>query len=412
MGYICDFCGEQRSVVYCRSDAACLCLSCDSNVHSANALSRRHFRTLVCEKCNSQPAFVRCLEERISLCQTCDSLEHTGLASASTHQKEAVNCYSGCPSAAELSTIWPFVLDFPSMGDSTCVQEMNSMNITERILTNCGDPLQGNNGQDVSVSAEVNNVKDSGNSSVLMGSSSMLQMNIVPKNVDQPVELANSTSSKVCCPGTKVPDFCKDDFYEDFYMDEVDLNVENYEELFGVALNDPEQLFGNDGIDSLFGVKGLFGTDLNYQGTHAAEGSSVNTMQPACSNTTSADSVMSSKTEPNLSFAWQAHLSLSFSGLTGESSAGDYQDCDASSMPLVEEPQWCSPPCPESSFASIRSNAVMRYREKKKSRKYGKKVRYASRKARADVSTRVKGRFVKAGNAYDYNPLSGNSRCS
>ncbi|KAL6995192.1 Zinc finger protein CONSTANS-like [Sarracenia purpurea var. burkii] len=188
---------------------------------------------------------------------TCDSLEHTGWASASTHQ-EAVNCYSGCPSAAELSTIRPFVLDFPSVGDFTCEQEMNSMNITERIPTNCGDPVQGNNGQDASVSVEVNDVQDSGNSSVLMGSSSMLQMNMVPKNVDQAVELANSTSSKVFCPGTKVPDFCKDDFYEEFNMDEVDLNVENYEELFGVALNDSEQLFGNDRIDSLSGVKGLF----------------------------------------------------------------------------------------------------------------------------------------------------------
>ncbi|KAL7002038.1 Zinc finger protein CONSTANS-like [Sarracenia purpurea var. burkii] len=145
-------------------------------------------------------------------------------------------------SATELSAIRPFVLDFPSMGDFTCEQEMNSMNITERFPTNCGDPVQGNNGQDASVSVEVNDVQDSGNSSVLMGSSSMPQMNMVPKNVDQPVELANSTSSKVCCPGTKVPDFCKDDFYEEFNMDEVDLNVEDYEELFGVALNDSEQL--------------------------------------------------------------------------------------------------------------------------------------------------------------------------
>ncbi|KAL6972344.1 Zinc finger protein CONSTANS-like [Sarracenia purpurea var. burkii] len=209
--------------------------------------------------------------QRISLCQTCDSLEHTGWASASTHQ-EVVNCYFGCPSATELSTIRPFVLDFPSVGEFTCEQEMNSMNITKRIPTNCGDPVQGNNGQDAFVSVEVNDVQDSGNSSVLMGSSSMLQMNMVPKNVDQPVELANSTSSKVCCPGTKVPDFCKDDFYEEFNMDEVDLNVENYEELFGVALNDSEQLFGNDRIVSLFGVKGLFGAaDPNYQVTHAAE---------------------------------------------------------------------------------------------------------------------------------------------
>lgn len=72
MGFMCDFCGAQKSMVYCRSDAACLCLSCDRNVHSANALSKRHTRTLLCEKCHTQPAVARCIDERISLCQNCD----------------------------------------------------------------------------------------------------------------------------------------------------------------------------------------------------------------------------------------------------------------------------------------------------------------------------------------------------
>ena len=38
--------------------------------------------------------------------------------------------------------------------------------------------------------------------------------------------------------------------------------------------------------------------------------------------------------------------------------------------------------------------------------RFDKKIRYASRKARADVRKRVKERFVKAGEAYDYDPLS------
>lgn len=38
--------------------------------------------------------------------------------------------------------------------------------------------------------------------------------------------------------------------------------------------------------------------------------------------------------------------------------------------------------------------------------RFEKKVRYASRKARADVRKRVKGRFVKAGDVYDYDPLN------
>ncbi|KAF5949392.1 hypothetical protein HYC85_011385 [Camellia sinensis] len=401
MGYMCDFCGDQRSMVYCRSDAACLCLSCDRNVHSANALSRRHSRTLVCERCNSQPAFIRCVEERISLCQNCDWLGHTGSTEASTHKKQAVNCYSGCPSAAELSTIWSFVLDIPSVGDSTCEKGMSLMSITDNSLTNSMDPSQSKYGQDVSVFIEENDVKNIDKSSDWMGSSAMPELRTKRQNV-------NSTSSKTCCPGTKASDLEEDDkFYEDFNMDEVDLNIENYEEIFGVALNDPEQLFGNDGIGSLFGVKDMSGADLNRRGTYAAEGSSiglVKSMQPAISNPASADSVISSKTDPNLCFATQAHSSISFSGLSVESSAADHQDCGASPMVLMGEPP---PWCPESSFPSTsRSSAVMRYMEKKKTRKFDKKVRYASRKARADVRRRVKGRFVKAGDAYDYDPLN------
>ncbi|KAL9668646.1 hypothetical protein QQ045_006184 [Rhodiola kirilowii] len=117
MGRSCDFCGEQRSMVYCRSDSACLCLSCDRNVHSANALANRHSRTLLCERCTSQPAFVRCHDENTSLCQNCDWSGHGNASAASTHKRETINCYSGCPSAAELSRIWSFVADIVSAVD-------------------------------------------------------------------------------------------------------------------------------------------------------------------------------------------------------------------------------------------------------------------------------------------------------
>ncbi|KAA8526643.1 hypothetical protein F0562_008154 [Nyssa sinensis] len=212
----------------------------------------------------------------------------------------------------------------------------------------------------------------------------------------------------------KYPGMCEDDsFYEKFSMDEVDFNIENYEELFGVSLDNPEQLFENGGIDSLFGMKDMCGADSNNQSARVAEGSSiglVNALQPASSIAASADSMMSSKTEPYLCFTRQAHSGLSFSGVTGESSAGDYQDCGASSVLLTGEPPWC-PPCPENHPSASRSSAVLRYREKKAARKFEKRVRYASRKARADVRRRVKGRFVKAGDAYDYDPLSQTRSC-
>ncbi|MCD7472657.1 Zinc finger protein CONSTANS-LIKE [Datura stramonium] len=403
MGYTCEFCGEQRSIVYCRSDAACLCLSCDRNVHSANALSQRHSRTLVCERCNSQPAIFRCVEERVSLCQNCDWMAHASSSTGSTHKRQTLSCYTGCPSAVELSTMWSFLLDDPSVGDSTCEQGMGSMSITDCLPGDSQRSQVKDKSQDMSSAlGEANDLHNLVKSAPLMGSS-------MP-SLELPVGSTNLTSSKVSNSGTKSSNLFEDDpFYDDFNIDEVDLSIENYEELFGVSLDNRDQLFKNEDIDGLFGTNDMSVAESSYQDVNAVEGSAVarvNAVQPACSNAASAESMMSCKTEPpTLCFARQ-QSSLSFSNLTGESSAGDYQDCGASSMLLMGEPPW-RPPCRESSTPSTsRSDAVLRYKEKKKNRQFEKRVRYVSRKARADVRRRVKGRFVKAGDAYDYDPLS------
>ncbi|CAO2192276.1 unnamed protein product [Urochloa humidicola] len=47
-------------------------------------------------------------------------------------------------------------------------------------------------------------------------------------------------------------------------------------------------------------------------------------------------------------------------------------------------------------LAQNRDNAMQRYREKRKNRRYEKHIRYESRKLRADTRKRVKGRFVKS----------------
>ncbi|KAL3510103.1 hypothetical protein ACH5RR_029504 [Cinchona calisaya] len=198
MGYMCDFWGDQRSIVYCRSDAASLCFSCDRNVHSANALSRRHSRTLVCERCNLQPAFVRCIEEKTSLCPNCDWMGHGGSSIGSMHKTQAVNCYSGCPSAAELSTIWSFFLDFFSVGDSSCNQVMGSM-IPE-------DPRDSQNTQvkkdiqDTSVAVGASNFQNVDKSTAW--SSSMLSQDMKLQNVDLSAGSTYAASSKVALAPT------------------------------------------------------------------------------------------------------------------------------------------------------------------------------------------------------------------
>lgn len=67
----------------------------------------------------------------------------------------------------------------------------------------------------------------------------------------------------------------------------------------------------------------------------------------------------------------QAHsaISFSYSGLTGDSSAGEHQDCGISGV-LMGEPPWHHSGPESSSFPiSSRENALIRYKEKKKMRK-------------------------------------------
>ncbi|XP_047961580.1 zinc finger protein CONSTANS-LIKE 1-like [Salvia hispanica] len=56
----CDFCGSRQAILYCRADTAQLCLWCDQQVHSANALSKKHLRSQICDSCAAQPASFRC----------------------------------------------------------------------------------------------------------------------------------------------------------------------------------------------------------------------------------------------------------------------------------------------------------------------------------------------------------------
>ncbi|KAI3456605.1 hypothetical protein Pfo_013268 [Paulownia fortunei] len=371
-------------MVYCRSDAACLCLSCDRNVHSANALSKRHSRTLVCERCHGQPAVVRCIEEKISLCQNCNWSEHAAPASAMEHKRQTINCYSGCPSAAEFSRIWSFFSVDQSIGNP----EAASM-----ILEEGDERLPLCQLLPIDYSTE-----DAG-------------MDTIASDAEQFHESGslNPLNQKACSSRIKHLGSIHDTLYQDFDISDVDLSLEDYDALFDECLDDPQQFFENGGIDSLFGIGNLHGTECNVECVHVAKASSTKneTMQQACSNPVSADSITSCKSDQNACFPGpaQSTLSLSFSGLNGECNIEDHPECGEFSMVIIEEHP-CNIPCPENQLLSAsRDGAVLRYKEKRKARKFDKKIRYASRKARADVRKRVKGRFVKAGDPYDYDPL-------
>lgn len=106
MERLCEVCKAYRAVVYCIADAASLCLTCDAKVHSANALSGRHLRTLLCGFCKNQPCVVRCLDHKMFLCNGCNEKIH-GVVS-SKHVRHDVRCYTGCPSAKDFAVMCGF----------------------------------------------------------------------------------------------------------------------------------------------------------------------------------------------------------------------------------------------------------------------------------------------------------------
>ncbi|XP_043710568.1 zinc finger protein CONSTANS-LIKE 13-like [Telopea speciosissima] len=104
---ICDFCGESLAILYCRADSAKLCFSCDHKVHSGNSLFRKHTRSLLCDVCDSSLASIFCSTESLVLCQTCDWDTH-GQSLSSRHERRPFDGFSGCPSVTDFSSILGF----------------------------------------------------------------------------------------------------------------------------------------------------------------------------------------------------------------------------------------------------------------------------------------------------------------
>ncbi|XP_031101764.1 zinc finger protein CONSTANS-LIKE 4-like [Ipomoea triloba] len=82
---ICELCkGVAR--MYCESDQANLCWSCDSKVHSANFLVERHSRRLLCHVCQSPTAWSASGSRLGSMVSTCERCFGSGARSG--HEAE------------------------------------------------------------------------------------------------------------------------------------------------------------------------------------------------------------------------------------------------------------------------------------------------------------------------------------
>jgi len=104
----CDYCGAAAAAVYCRADAARLCLPCDRHVHGANGVCSRHARAPLCTDCRAAGAVLRRASSAAFLCSNCDFGRHrdgAGGGEPALHDRCAVQPYSGCPPATELAAL-------------------------------------------------------------------------------------------------------------------------------------------------------------------------------------------------------------------------------------------------------------------------------------------------------------------
>ncbi|KAL8144632.1 hypothetical protein AgCh_002994 [Apium graveolens] len=434
-------------MVYCESDLAKLCLQCDTCVHSANPLSCRHPRSLVCDRCNSQPATVRCMDDKLSFCQGCD----WNGCSGSGHRLQKLNAYTGCSSIDQFSSICPSLLEmpYPSACDSSFTPMAGSVMVNDSSINSC---LEHSPNECSSVLVDDANRMNELSSSIkfedIVGPSTVvpLDSNYVPQcSLDQPSFLPAGEGlnlSKVpflpaeeganlpkvsflpADEGPNLPKTCSslkniilgqdDDPCKGVDLD-VALNFECGYEMFGCSQDQSKFQSENGGLDCLVLEKPVPIMESNNMIENTLETASssqqdcitfqspqVNgpAMMQAMSNNASC-MIMDPSCNNNIGFPFPTGP-LSLTTITEESKVTDYQDCLSPAF-LAGESPWES--TLETSSPQARDKAKMRYNEKKKTRMFGKQIRYASRKARADTRKRVKGRFVKAGEAYDYDPL-------
>ncbi|CAN0899055.1 Zinc finger protein CONSTANS-LIKE 13 [Linum grandiflorum] len=350
---LCDYCNQTTAVLYCRADSARLCLSCDREVHSTNQLFTKHTRCLLCDACDASPASIFCQTDRSVLCQNCDWENHN-LSLSSLHNRRPIEGFTDCPSAAELVAL----LGFEDLG----------VVITKKGFADDGFVGAVPDGSDLG---------DAYSDFLLWDSSPVGSFD----------DLIVSGDSAQNLKAMGVPPLPKNrNAACGRHKEEI------IRQLRLMARLEPE-----DGkIDPLTLFESV---------------PSEHNLLPD-SNCTGSDHNLFPAYEENL-FHWQnddedaanqafissilrTNLDEGSATLDKQSdTAGRETHADDEDEAKPQHPARTLPTFPKELNSQERDSAISRYKEKKKTRRYDKHIRYESRKARAESRTRVRGRFAK-----------------
>ncbi|VFQ60909.1 unnamed protein product [Cuscuta campestris] len=459
-GVPCDYCTDRAAVLFCRADAAKLCLLCDHHVHSANALSRKHVRFQICDTCGSEPVSFRCSSENLVLCQECDWDAHGSCGAVSAaHDRESVEGISGCPLSAELAAVWGLEIEGKNsnwdpglnpvraglLSDPWRSKEFSPEFLLHDLTVPSNNPNSGcqlskkqnpscGRNRTVILKQLVEMLKrdgvDGGSVGGGGGGGGGGGEDIVPKTpngdsgwhenesmmegggdeamlvMSQEFELNQNVPFTSLLMMQQAPMIPKDSQVEGNLF--WNTSSRNSQQIWDFNLGQSREHDESSPTEACYGSN-----DMTYMMK------SYNELLKETSLTTSKALQL---TPMNFSVTHDDDIT-NLSGTTAASERNNLQRARPSSLSdygkpnchsidiqfmyqlALAESEIASPSMTKADLellAKNRGNAMQRYKEKKKTRRYDKHIRYESRKARADKRKRVKGRFVKATEAADY----------
>nr|AEP02831.1 heading day 1 [Oryza rufipogon] len=346
----CDGCRAAPSVVYCRADAAYLCASCDARVHAANRVASRHERVRVCEACERAPAALACRADAAALCVACDVQVHSANPLARRHQRVPVAPLPAITIPATSVLAEAVVATATVLGDKD--EEVDSW----LLLSKDSDNNNNNNNNNDNDNNDNNN-SNSSNNGMYFG------------EVDEYFDLVG---------------------YNSYYDNRIE---NNQDQQYGMHEQQEQQQQQQQEMQKEFAEKEGSECVVPSQITMLSE------QQHSGYGVVGADQA-ASMTAGVSAYTDSISNSISFSSME----AGIVPDSTVIDMPnsRILTPAGAinlfSGPSLQMSlhFSSMdREARVLRYREKKKARKFEKTIRYETRKAYAEARPRIKGRFAK-----------------
>nr|ASJ80970.1 constans-like protein [Ginkgo biloba] len=372
MPKLCDGCQVSSSTLYCRAHGVYLCIVCDVKIHGGNKLSECHERVWLCEVCEQAPAVVTCKADAAALCVSCDTDIHSANPLARRHDRVPVTPFYECSSMANNNHNNNNNKSFMSAQDNLECNKLLNAN------DGCADDHLEHDDDDDECNNMLNHDDDGDDDDMCSAAEAASWLIPESKNNLKVIGgVAEEEQDKTVKDKLKFKAYCID------FLHDVDLEYLTSNGTTTTAAATSTTTTTHIGTDSMVPVhtpeaiersatkvpneSGSLDVDASGKGNYGYTTTSLN------------HSVSSSSMDV---------------GIVPDSTMNDISTPYNDPRGVFEIP----PRVVHSGgqFEPMgREARVLRYKEKRKNRKFEKTIRYASRKAYAETRPRIKGRFAK-----------------